>query len=122
MAAGRSASARAALELLAQQGGHEGVAASRVLARQAHAGVGPGTSLARRGGTGVARRASTSAALVKYSPPARAAQNQIAKRGKFTSKAMLGAVGVGIMANMYRNKTGPAADKTRGRPTGPYMY
>ena len=45
-----------------------------------------------------------------------------ASRGKMTSKAVLGAAGLGIAANMYRNRTGPAADRPSGRPTGPYMY
>lgn len=45
-----------------------------------------------------------------------------ARRGKMISRSLLGG-SVGAMAfGAYRNRTGPAADKTRGRPTGPYMY
>lgn len=47
---------------------------------------------------------------------------QQAKRGKMLSKGVVGAIGVGVIASMYRSRTGPAADKSRGRPTGPYMY
>ena len=58
--------------------------------------------------------------LYRGGVPAKVAQE--ARKGKMTSKLVIGAaVGIPILS-AYRNRSGPAADKGRGRPTGMYMY
>lgn len=45
-----------------------------------------------------------------------------ATKGKGVSRAVLGAaVGIPVIG-AFRNNTGPAADRSMGRPTGPYNY
>ena len=43
-----------------------------------------------------------------------------ALRGR--KKLIAGAAGVGLLANGVRGRSGRAADRPNGRPTGPYMY
>ena len=45
-----------------------------------------------------------------------------ASKGRRMAKVVAGAgIGVGLVS-AYKNRSGPAADRQSGRPTGPYMF
>jgi hypothetical protein len=47
---------------------------------------------------------------------------QAARKGKATSRAVIGAVAAAPIIGAFNNRTGPAADRGVGRPTGMYQY